>query len=1190
MSVGEWLNSVIRPGDPDYGDPMRFPDDEDDYNDGWRNDDRPQPRQEPRREYRQEPHRELRGEPRREYGDNDRHDSGSDYREPTRRRRRERNPDYGREIARERESAREREAARESEATQQRKAARELEAARHREAAREREAVRERQTALAREEFGEVHARLDKLTNQLERIARPDAPTLTGAPASPQRGRPASPVARPRARRSTDQSSAPVGGVSVDDAVAEIAARQRALNGEAPLYREPPEHREIPDSREAFAHQPRDDRGTRVSVPLPMRATAAATGAPEEPVAPPPATLMAAAPATPSPAVSAPPIDISNLEQQLRDITARIELLRPTNELEGVITAFRKDLADISRQLTEALPRHAVESLEIEVQGLAQRIDHSRDHGGDSTALAGLERGLAEVRDALRGLTPAENLVGFDDAVRSLAQKVDLIIAKEDPATLQQLETAIGALRGIVSHVASNDTLTKVADDVRSLAAKVDSLAGSAASGHAVSMLENRLDTLANALNASAEAGHAVPRELEKLLGGLIEKLEWVQLTHTDHAALGHLEDRIAQLIKRLDASDAKLGNLEAVERGVADLLVHIDQARGGSAPAAAIGKPVVVDAIERDVAEIKRSERRTQDSLEAVHGAVEHVVGRLAIIESNIHGATPEAAPRSAREPAPADEAPPEKAYAKPLNPAFASAREHEFASAPELTSSAAEPAAHRAGAARQPIDPNLPPDHPLEPGSAAGPRAVPSAADRIAASEAAAGFAKSAGSAEPDEKPNFIAAARRAAQAAAAAAPERKPRVEIEGMQGEKPTRLRKLLVAGGVVLIAFGCVHIALRMFQDNGQDNGSVGTQPPVEQTAPPTVLPERDSAKDPSPQPSGPLILPIPETPSDTAPVPPPKAMPGQPQSLAPEPVPSANPAMAPAATPITPAVPAAPSIPAAPARQSALPDPIDITGSLPRRAPATQSIIAPAQAPADTLSIEKLPATIAGPTLRAAALAGNAAAAFEVATRFAEGRGVPPSNEQAARWLERAANQGLAPAQFRLGGFYEKGIGVKKDLAAARDLYLAAAAKGNGKAMHNLAVLYAEGINGPADYHAAARWFLKAADRGITDSQYNLAILYARGVGVEQNYAESYKWFQLAADAGDNDAAKKRDEVALHLDQQSLAAAELSVQKWAAEPQPDDATSVKTPAGGWDPPAQAAKAKPRPGPTKAQTF
>jgi localization factor PodJL len=224
---------------------------------------------------------------------------------------------------------------------------------------------------------------------------------------------------------------------------------------------------------------------------------------------------------------------------------------------------------------------------------------------------------------------------------------------------------------------------------------------------------------------------------------------------------------------------------------------------------------------------------------------------------------------------------------------------------------------------------------------------------------------------------------------------------------------------------------------------------------------------------------------------------------------------------------------------------------------------------------------EKLPATIGGPRLRAAAIAGDAAGEFEVATRFADGHGVPANNEQAVRWFELAANQGLAPAQFRLGGFYEKGIVVKKDLAVARDFYAAAAAKGNGKAMHNLAVLYAEGINGPADYRTAALWFRKAADCGIKDSQYNLAILYARGIGVGQSYAESYKWFALAAGSGDADAAKKRDDVASHLDAQALAAAKLAVQKWTAAPQPDDAVAVKIPPGGWDLPEHAERAKTR---------
>jgi len=1066
MSVGEWLNSVIAPADEDYGEPMRSANyDDGDDGDGWRH----------------------------EYRRDSRYDSRDEYREP----RRDRRPHRDR-----RRPERDREY--------------------------ERETALEREAELAREEFGEVHARLDRLTHQLDRMARSEGPRLTGAPAQPRRRAPPAAQSRP-----ADRSPAESSRLSIDDVIAEINARQRTLYGEAP----------------ATAQQ----------------------NAPHRDAAPPPTAVV-----TPGPAEQN--FDIFNLETQLRQITTRIESLRPTSDFEKVIAAIRNDLNDIRHQLTEALPRHAVESLEIEVQALAQRIDHSRESGAEPIALAGLERGLAEVRDALRSLTPAENLVGFDDAVKTLAQKVDLIIAKEDPAAIQQLEAAIGALRGIVSHVASNDTLTKVAEDVRSLAAKVDSLANSAASGQAVSSLESRIDTLASALSASTEAGHAVPRELEKLLSGLIEKLEWVQLTQTDHAALGHLEDRIAQLIKRFDASEARFGNLEAVERGLADLLVYLDKIRGTDGTAeSGLKIPLgTSDAIEREVAEIKRSERRTQDSLEAVHGAVEHVVDRLAMIESDMH--------RDAEaQPAPADDVQLETADTIPA----------QLVAAPPPLPATAESAPQRAAVPRPPIDPNLPPDQPLEPGSATGLRALPSAAERIAASEAAFGAAKSPPViAESSEKPNFIAAARRAAQSAAASPSERQSRVEVAGFrtaQAGKPSRLRKLIVAGGVVLVAIGCLHIASRFFQDGGP----IGKpQPQSEQASPPTVLPEGDQKTEAPPQ-AGPLVLPVPGA-STSAP---PATTSGEAPAATPEPPPSATPAPPPAATPqrqsllhdragpptvatVTPPMAAKPAISASPLWAAP-----EVTGSV---RPAAPQSTAPAAAPTNAAVADKLPATIGGPALRATALAGEAAAEFEVATRFAEGRGVPPSNEQATHWLERAAKQGLAPAQFRLGGLYEKGIGVKKDLAAARDLYVAAATKGNGKAMHNLAVLYAEGINGPADYRSAAQWFRKAADHGITDSQYNLAILYARGIGVEQNYAESYKWFLLAANQGDNEAAKKRDEVADHLDKQSLAAAQAAVQKWSAETQPEDAINVKSPPGGWDTnSAQAAKSKSRPGGAKA---
>ena len=154
MSVGEWLNSVIRQSDDDYGEPMRAADYDDD-DDDWRDDIRHGPRRDDRRE------------PRRE--------SRYDEPEPPPRRRPER------------------------------------------------EVESEREAALAREEFGEVHARLDRLTQQLERMAQTSAPRLTGAPMPQRRG-----YQRRRARVTATVAPSHSALVSVDDAVAEIAERQRA--------------------------------------------------------------------------------------------------------------------------------------------------------------------------------------------------------------------------------------------------------------------------------------------------------------------------------------------------------------------------------------------------------------------------------------------------------------------------------------------------------------------------------------------------------------------------------------------------------------------------------------------------------------------------------------------------------------------------------------------------------------------------------------------------------------------------------------------------------------------------------------------------------------------------------------------------------------------------------------------------
>jgi localization factor PodJL len=835
----------------------------------------------------------------------------------------------------------------------------------------------------------------------------------------------------------------------------------------------------------------------------------------------------------------APTQSLPDLEQQLREINARIENMRPCG-IDAAVETLRDDLAEIGMMLKEAMPRQAIEALESEIRSLSSRIDNERHAGADGAMMAGVERALGEVRDALHGLTPAESLVGFDQTLHGLSQKIDRIASVgQDPEALKQLEGAIVALRGVVSHVASNDALAQLSDEVRMLSTRVDQVTSS----DAFSMMEQRIAAIADALQQSRGVPVGDAAGLETVVHSLAEKIDQLHGSRADPTAVNYLEDRIMRLVEKLDASDARLDHLGAIERGLADLLIQMEGQRM-SAPRGGM-ESHDADAIKRDV-------QRTQDSLEAVHGTLGHVVDRLATIEAGIRS-----------NPQPRTAAMPERAEARadvPLAhvPLIASPAEPtlplpDMMTAPSVAPTqsamfqeavAETPAAPRVNPApqleRRPIDPDLPPDHPLEPGAGRSRGSTP--AERIAASEAALENVRPPVIPDPAGKSNFIAAARRAAQAAIVEAPpakdKRAPEPAGDGEPGTSPTSklggsIRKLVVGIAVLGFLLGAAHFATTRFWP--------GTTPTAE---PATTQAAHGES------------VPVAEPPRVNAPATSERQSTALPPGLLISPNPLGT------------------GMGAAPAAPPAANSDGEPTGSI--RQPAIQAAIAPPvtlvpQAPLSTRNTpaDRLPAGISN-GLRAAAAGGDAAAEFVVATRLADGRGIPQNLGEAAAWFERAASKGLAPAQFRLGGLYEKGMGVQKNLETARKLYISAAEAGHGKAMHNLAVLYAEGIEGKPNYQTAARWFRKAADHGVVDSQYNLAILYARGIGVEANMAEAFKWFALASREGDRDAAKKRDDVAARLDKQTLAAAMAAAQSWKAQPQPEAAIQVRVPSGGWD--------------------
>jgi localization factor PodJL len=1025
-------------------------------------------------------------------------------------------------------------------------------------------------------DVADIHQRLDSITRQIERISRP-APRNDAAPGD---------VPRSDAARSE-----PAVARQLNDAISRLDARLSQLSNSAPARQTQPQDKQ----RQADMVERAAAQVYRPSPPLNPASFDVAIAE----IAARQHELDSAAP-RPMPPRNAPPTapaapagpDFSTLERHLFKITSQIEALQRPDKIEQSIASFRTELTEIRNAITEAMPRRAIESIENEIRSLSRRIDDTRQSGTDGQALAGIERALSEIREVLRSLTPAEQLAGYDEAIRNLGAKLDLILrASDDPSTVHQLEGAIAALRAIVSNVASNDALARLSEDVHTLSSKVDQLARSDGHADSFAILEQRIAALTSSLESREQrpVAHENSDHIEGALRALSDRLDRMPVGNDNASAFAHLEQRVSYLLERLETSaDHRAGNLGRVEEGLQDILRHLERQHASIATFAessrnepAPSDSGLFDIVKRELSDIRFSQsetdRHTQDSLEAVHNTLGHVVDRLAMIEGDLRTvrvqpvtAQPETPPAPSYAPPQAD--PPRVAMApqpKPELPNPATAQEH-FATAPREFHSASAPVPPAAAAApraiseilepqaaqpRPAIEPGLPPDHPLEPGTRpAGRSASPS--ERIAASENAISEIP-AGAREQVSTSSFIAAARRAAQAAAAAPPSDKAvrgsLKQAGGGQAKEPStitsKIRSLLVGASVVVIVLGTFKMAMSLL-----DSGSAPQIPAMENSSesqPSARPPAADSAKP---------AMPAPAAPSMTSPTPIGR------QSFN-NSAPDASESTASAAIPQTTIMPST-----SPASAS------DVTGTIPalQAAPGNGKLALAAIPPT-----ERLPDAIGGPVLRAAALRGDPTAAYEIGLRYAEGKGVASNFDEAAKWYDRAAQAGVVPAVFRLGTFYEKGLSVKKDVDIARRYYMQAAERGNAKAMHNLAVLEADGGGKGANYKNATQWFRKAADRGVADSQFNLGILYARGIGVEQNLAESFKWFSLAAAQGDADAGHKRDDIAKRLDVQSLAAAKLAIQTFTPEPQPDDAVNVASPAGGWDStPAQANAAKP----------
>ncbi len=229
--------------------------------------------------------------------------------------------------------------------------------------------------------------------------------------------------------------------------------------------------------------------------------------------------------------------------------------------------------------------------------------------------------------------------------------------------------------------------------------------------------------------------------------------------------ALQQLSQKIPNVVEKFEASDARLNHFEAIERELAQVLVHIARQQAVNRAPLAPMPASDFDALARDIAELRDSEKKVQGSLELIHGALANVVDRLALIETNMNNRVPSAW----------DALPSAAASADPLAPATAATSNAPVASETPATSTAVEPACTSGPTlSHLPIRPKLSREDTAESRSgAAGAHKPLAPADHALGS--AAGSAKLSVLPDHGGRSSLIAAARRAAHSASGSVADR-------------------------------------------------------------------------------------------------------------------------------------------------------------------------------------------------------------------------------------------------------------------------------------------------------------------------------------------------------------------------------------------------------------------------------
>ena len=274
--------------------------------------------------------------------------------------------------------------------------------------------------------------------------------------------------------------------------------------------------------------------------------------------------------------------------------------------------------SDFPRQITGRGPR----VIEAACRDRRQQEDAGRGRKGRSPGLLGkvaddLRRDLADIDLMLGEALPQSAIQALEGKLCRLADRVDSI-GDAAIGVAAPIERKLAETRDTLRALIPSEGLFDLRQALQQLSHKLDRIRGRDG--------DSALSQIASVLAGLRGIGSRVASS------AALERLS------EDVRCLAASIEFNAKLIEKVTATDTALMRLETIEHKVESLDLELQRISSLAHPTPLLPIPDV-DALAREVGDLRQAQRQTQDSLEAVHGSLGHAIDRLAMIEAEMRG-----------------------------------------------------------------------------------------------------------------------------------------------------------------------------------------------------------------------------------------------------------------------------------------------------------------------------------------------------------------------------------------------------------------------------------------------------------------------------------------------------------------------------------------------------------------------